>query len=208
VAGLAVDPAPGPIELRTHGGVTWLPFGHADADTLARAERVLAGDPRWLRRSVTALAPDAEFVLVDTPPGISPWVAQALSMADEVLVTLAPETLGTASLAEVDRFYRAHLRDSHAGVVGYVLNRFDPRRPADRSLKLGLRAVLGERLRCVVHHDAAVQQQLGHRRLAAEACPDSLLVTDLTALAETLVARGDALLAPGEGARVDAGGRS
>lgn len=175
---------------RERGAVAWLPFGASNEVELAEAEGRVARDADWLRLRLEAFTPaDCEYVILDTPPGRTPWGRQALAVADQVLVVVCPHPAAYAVLPATEALLAEALGPAHHDAV-YLLNRFDGRSALDRDGAASLRAALSERvLPFAIQSDEVVREALAHRRTVIHEAVDSQVTADYVQLAEWLGAR-------------------
>ncbi len=96
-------------------GVKFIPFGVVRKSELAEFEAVLQQHPHWVRDQILALNQGAfDFVVLDTPPGASVFLQQALRSAHYALGVVLADA---ASFVTVPRLlslvdeYTAHRRD-------------------------------------------------------------------------------------------------
>ncbi|KAF1021386.1 MAG: Cellulose biosynthesis protein BcsQ [Paracidovorax wautersii] len=169
-------------------GVAVLPFGEDERDAL---EARLQHDGGWLRAQLASMGLAAEtVVLIDTPPGASAYLRQALAVAQLALVVTLPDASSYATLPGMEKLlqhYCAGRPDFLASA--YVINQMEATRQLSRDVGELLRAELGARLAGVVHQDAAVGEAVAFRRSLLEYAPDSQACRDLQACALWLDAR-------------------
>ncbi len=164
-----------------------LPFGPLTGAQIAGLEAASAREPQWLQKRLAAFVPnETEFLVLDTPARASPWLKQALTLADTVLVVLGPDAAGYATLPATE----ALLDEWVPGGQGrrrarYLVNKFDARRALDRDVLSSLRGVIPERTFArAIHADEVVSESLARRRLVVREGPESQVVAELSALAE------------------------
>ncbi len=105
------------------------------SDALADAAEELAARPDYERRFpelIAAARRSYDFILIDSPPGIGPWSAQALLVADWVVVPAQPSDLDVMSAGKMCDFLEQQVRQANPGVrlLGVLLQQ------ADRRLRL------------------------------------------------------------------------
>jgi cellulose synthase operon protein YhjQ len=82
-------------------GVQFIPFGRVLDAELNEFEAALKANPRWIRDGIERLNADTlDFVILDTPPGPSVFLQQALHASDR---TLAVVLADAASFVTVSR---------------------------------------------------------------------------------------------------------
>jgi len=187
-----------------------LPFGALTGAAIAGLEGASAREPQWLQKRLAAFVPnETEFLVLDTPARASPWLKQALAIADAVLVVLTPDAAGYATLPATE----ALLDEWMTGAQGrrrarYLVNKFDARRALDRDVLASLRGVISDRaLARAVHADEVVAEALARRRLVVREGPESQVVAELSNLAEWIETSAAAMRTAGAPTLVVAGAR-
>lgn len=147
------------------GEVEVLPFGALNEADRRAFEQHLDETPNWLGQNLASLGLGAnDVVLIDTPPGASVYLKQALSTTQLVLAVVLADAASYATIPIMEGLlatYCAH-RPGFAGVA-YILNQVDPSRRLSRDVVKVLRANLGERLLPeVIHQDQAVGEALAY----------------------------------------------
>lgn len=172
-------------------GVYVLPYGVVnEADRIAY-ERHLEEHPQWLLDQLESLAlpPDA-LVLIDTPPGPSVYMQQALSAAHNVLVVSLPDAASYAALALMKRLVQAYCipRPDFSEVL-YVLNQVDSARQLSKDITRVMSDTLGERLVGVIHEDQAVREALAYDQSILEYDAQGQAAADMRQCAEVVAKR-------------------
>ena len=172
-------------------GVLLLPFGAIDDEHQIDIERHLADHPDWLGDTLARfqLPPDT-LVLLDTPPGPSVYLQQALRVASVAIVTVLPDAASFATLPLVERMVDKYCRD-RAGFIAslYLVNQVDAARRLGRDVLQALRAQHGDDLLPVVHQDQAVSEALAMAVDVRRHAPHSQATEDFVQCARRLLAR-------------------
>jgi cellulose synthase operon protein YhjQ len=159
-----------------------------DSDTQT-FEMHLEAHPSWLADNLRILGLGADdIVLIDTPPGPSPYLRQALSVAQRVLIVLLADAASYATIPQMSRLvdtHCAHRPDFQGSHL--VVNQVDTARHLARDVLNAMRSVYGEKVLAVVHYDQAVGEALAHNENVFEYAPHSLAARDFTACAEKLM---------------------
>ena len=117
-------------------GMRLLPYGSLAETDRREFERMLDRDPQWLRQQLAALpiAPGT-IILIDTPPGGSVYLQQALLAADLALMVLLPDAASFVTIASMERWLAEYCR-SRAEFAGsyYLVNRMNAARPLCRDV--------------------------------------------------------------------------
>lgn len=176
---------------RGRAGVVLLPFGDVDDDVQIAFEGHLAAHPGWLSDTLAGFdLPPGTIVLVDTPPGNSVFLQQALRASHVGIVTLLADAGSFATRSTVDRMVDKHCRP-RADFIGctYVVNQADASRRLNRDVLQALRAELGDSLLGVVHQDQAVCEALASALPVRRYAPHAQAAEDFAQIAARLLAR-------------------
>ena len=145
------------------GGVGVLPFGALNETDRRRFEQHLDADAQWLGRSLDGLGLGAEdLVLIDTPPGPSVYLKQALSTAQFVVTVVLADAASYATLPMMAGLLSTycHGRADFAGAA-YIVNQVDESRQLTSDVIKVLRSSLaGHMFPGVIHLDQAVSEAL------------------------------------------------
>ena len=159
------------LHFRTPDGLRVLPFGNVSEEECLDLERHLVDHPEWLRDNLARLHLERDAViLVDTPPGPSIYLQQALSVADMVLVVLLTDAGSYAVLPATETLLRHYATFRH-GFMGsyYVLNQVDASKTLSRDVMEVVKHDLGPR--CMpfpIHRDEAVSESLAYQKTVLE----------------------------------------
>lgn len=170
-------------------GVDCLPFGALTDQDRRHLEQQLQADPQWLRRNLDALGlTTGSIVIIDTAPGGTTYLPQALQASDLALCVLLPDAASFVTLPSMTRWY-AEAAERNPVLRGYfLLNRMNGSRALCRDVDAALTRDLGERLLPVkISFDTAVEEALAAQLPMLKYAPQSLASRDLVALAEWLV---------------------
>jgi chromosome partitioning protein len=194
--GLAVQALQGlrlrPAIYRSEFGVDVLPYGLVSEPDRREFEDILAADPGWLRHAIEELElQPGTMVVIDTPPGASSMLHQALAAADFALMVLLPDAASYATVPSMERWLAeaSAARGEFQGGA-YLVNRMNGARLLCRDVLAALQQLLGDRLlHQQIHFDAAVEEALACHMPLIHYAPDTLAVRDIAAVADWLVAR-------------------
>lgn len=158
--------------LTAPNGARVLPYGLVDEDDREAFERYLDEYPTWLGDSLTGLKLGRnEVVLVDTPPGPSAYLRQALRNADLAIVVALPDAASYATLGLMNRLTLTYCQHNtkFAGHV-YLINQLDSAKTLARDVVEIIKDKHGRELLGTIHQDQAVSEAL--------ACDQSVLEYD------------------------------
>jgi cellulose synthase operon protein YhjQ len=177
--------------VRAPSGVDVLPFGRLDETDLLALEQQIAGDPHWLSHRLQRLElPDDTVVILDTPPGISSYLRQALSAASFVVSVMLADAASYATLPQIENLilrYQGMRPGSLESVC--IINQVDDTLPLSSESVDLIRNVLGERVIGLVRADRFVSEALAHGQTVFESSTDSNGRADLMQCAAWMLRR-------------------
>lgn len=181
----------GSVITQIASGIHVLPYGVVNESDRVAFEKHLEAHPDWLAQQLQALALPADaIVLIDTPPGPSVYMQQALSAAQVVVVISLPDAASFAALALMERLVQTYCTPRPDFVETlYVLNQADNARQLSKDITRVMQDTLGDRLVCVVHEDQAVREALAYDQSLLEYDPQGQATADLRNCARSLAQR-------------------
>jgi cellulose synthase operon protein YhjQ len=174
-----------------HGGVMLLPFGDVDDERQIAFEQQLARNPNWLGETLARFGlPEDMLVVLDTPPGPTVYLQQALRAADFGVVAVLADAGSFATLPIVERMLDKYSRPraDYLG-TGYVVNQVDPGKRLNHDVFEVLRQQLRPDLLGVLHLDQAVPEALASAVPVQRYAPMSQATQDIASCAERLLER-------------------
>lgn len=187
-----------------HAGQPWQAMGrvsedgvrvvaHGMIDELQRPdfEHALQHDPLWLARHLAEMEiAEGAIVVIDTPPGPSVYLRQALSVANLAMVVSLADPASYTSLPQIDKLIAAYTqgRDDFAG-ASYVINQVDYSRQLNKDITQILRGLLGKRLVGIVHRDQSISEALAYNRNVLGYDPNGRGCHDVLDCAQALIGR-------------------
>lgn len=155
---------------KTKSGIHVLAFGQPSEAVRDDLESKLRNEPDFLACKLRDMRlPENMVVLLDTPPGPSVYLKQALAAANVALLVLLCDAGSYATVPMSKRLIDTYCQD-RPGFIGYacVVNQVDVSRQLNRDVLQGLKAFFGSRIVGLVHQDQAVAEAL--------ACQESVLL--------------------------------
>jgi len=147
--------------LKGHAGTQVLPYGAAGVMRQRAFKHLLDEEPKWLLKKLADMRlGSGDVVVLDTPPGCTPYLDQALSVADQVVTVVTPDAASLMVLDQAEQWFEHILGEQALTRCVYVVNRFDATRAFHQDMLDILRRHLGERLLGVVPFDEKVAQAL------------------------------------------------
>jgi len=182
----------------TPSGVALLSYGECTETQRRDFEGRLIDNPRWLVERLNQLSmPDNAVVVLDTPPGPSVYMTQALTAATVALTVVLPDAGSYVTLPQMKSLFdtycigRSEFRD-----YGVVVNQSDQSRALSRDVLSMLRASFGERIVGRIHQDQSISEALAWGQSVLQYAPFSEGASDLRVCAKWVSAR---LSSPGAG---------
>jgi cellulose synthase operon protein YhjQ len=169
------------ICVRGDSGVHVLPYGQVNENDRETLEQQMREQPDWLAKHLQALGLGASgVVLLDTPPGPSVYLRQALSCADLVLVVTLADAASFATLPLMEGMIEQYCeqRPEFLGHA-YVLNQVDNSASLSKDAQRVVTGRLGDRVVGAVHRDVAVAEALAFGKSVVEVTPYSQASHDL-----------------------------
>ena len=180
-----------PLCLPTTSGVFVLPHGTMDESLRPTFEAHLDQDPYWLGRHLENLQlADGAVVILDTPPGPSAYLRQALAIAQLAIVTSLSDAASYTAMSMSDTLIRNYTkgRTDFRGSY-YLINQVDRSRQLNKDIAQIMSNLLGDHLIGVIHRDQSVSEALAYNRTAIDYDPNGQGAHDILAVAQTLSAK-------------------
>ncbi|MGE4336155.1 MAG: cellulose biosynthesis protein BcsQ [Pigmentiphaga sp.] len=150
----------------TESGVIVLPYGMVNETDRQIFETVLAKEPSWLSRHLAGLGLDDDAIIVlDTPPGPSIYLRQALTAANLVVVITLADAASYATLPMIEGLIETYCV-GRPGFIdhAFLINQVNRSRQLAKDVVLSMQASLGDRVVSLVHQDQAVGEALAYNQ--------------------------------------------
>lgn len=171
-------------------GLHVLPYGALDETDRMALEQAMDSQTDWLAAHLQTLGlPDDAVVVLDTPPGPSAYLRQALRTADLVVVVALADAASYATLPLMQRLVQTYYQSG--GEVAdalYVLNQVNSSKVLSKDIADVMRVNLGQRLIGAIHEDEAVCEALAYDTNTLDYAPYSQATADFVACAQQLKA--------------------
>jgi cellulose synthase operon protein YhjQ len=137
-------------------GTRVLPYGATSEKERRTFERDLEEGNHWLSGKLARMNLDAsDVVVIDTPPGRTLYLDQAVDVADHVVVVITPDAGSFMVLDQIE-----NLLEGRADHCSYIVNQFDTSRTFCQDMLKVLKRRLGTKLIGVVPLDHAISEGL------------------------------------------------
>lgn len=170
----------------TSSGVHLLSYGQSNESERLAFEHGLRDEPDWFASRVKQLGlADDAIVVVDTPPGPSLYMTQALNAATVALAVVLPDAGSYLTLPQMTALFDTYCvgRDGFVD-FGFVINQVDQSKALNRDAAAMMRASLKERVAGRVHQDQAVSEALAFGQSVLHYAPYSEAASDVRTCAK------------------------
>jgi cellulose synthase operon protein YhjQ len=170
-------------------GVTCFPYGFAEEPTRMAFESLLNEHPDWLKQQLDGLALSKNaLVLIDTPPGPSPYLPQALASSALALVVLLPDAASYATVPAMETYLDEMIPLNPDLQSAYVVNQLDESDPLGSDMNRTLRQYLRDRfVPVMVNSDEALREALAVQQSVLAYDPHGQASHDINTLATWLL---------------------
>lgn len=171
-------------------GVQFIPFGRVAETELEQFEQALRADSGWLAAGLDRLyGGNYDFVLLDTPPGPSVFLRQAMQAAHRALVVVLADAASYATIPKMLALIEGYTEQRHDFQGAHlVLNQMPTQSVLGHQVRSTLQSNYAALLVPVsVHRDSAVAQALAFERPVLEFEPGCKASLDLQYLADWLL---------------------
>lgn len=175
----------------TLSGVALIAYGQHDEARRQAFESLLAQDASWLANKLSRLGlADETIVVLDTPPGPSVYMTQALTAASFALVVALPDAGSYVTLPQMRALFESYcIGRPGFHDYGFVVNQIDQSRKLGRDVAAMLRASFGERVVGRIHQDQAISEALAFGQSVLQYAPHSEGASDIQACARWISER-------------------
>jgi cellulose synthase operon protein YhjQ len=168
-------------------GVFFIPFGRASDEDLEEFRSVLLKEDQWVRNRIASLISCGfDYVFLDTPPGASVYLEQAINAANKAIVVVLPDAASFLTLAKTSSLIEQYSagRSDFLGAVR-LINQM----PTESRLGHQVRdAIYADSampvVPLVIHKDSAVSQSLAFEQPVLEYEPGTMASLDFQYLAD------------------------
>lgn len=172
-------------------GVFVLPYGRVNEPQRRAFEARLNNDPQWLAQHLSDLElAEGALVVIDTPPGPSVYLQQALSVANVALVVSLADAASYTTLPMIEDLIETYTaeRDNFFGAA-YLINQVDHSRQLSRDITKIMQGLLEHKVVGVVHRDQSITEALAYNRNVLSYDPNGRGCHDIIECAQDLLRR-------------------
>ena len=174
-------------------GLHFIPFGRISNQELDEFQSELGNNPNWLSHNLAALSPlHFDFIIIDTPPGPSAYLEQALQATKIAVHVVLPDAASYLGLSKFEELVasttqqREHFQGAHK-----LINQM----PVNNLLAHEVRKALyadavtsnSPNIPLCIHYDVSAAQALAHETPLLEHQPQTIASLDFQYLADWVV---------------------
>lgn len=147
-------------------GVNFVPYGQCGEVQRMRFEQTLEQQDGWLRKKLEAAnLPADTIVLLDTPPGPSAYLKQAIDAADFLLVVMLADAASYSTFPEMEELIATYGQRQHQQIESaYIINQGSQRQLAQDVLALFSERLGKRMIPFVVPESSRVEEALACER--------------------------------------------
>lgn len=179
------------IGIPSSAGVFVLPYGSVSEDRRRAFESQLDDEPLWLAHQLSDLQlADGAVVIIDTPPGPSLYLQQALAVANVALIVSLSDAASYTALPLIENLIKTYTaeRTDFLGMT-YLINQLDSSRQLSKDITQIMLGQLGQQVVGVVHRDQSISEALAYNRDVMEYDPNGRGCLDVVNCARTILDR-------------------
>lgn len=168
-------------------GVKFIPFGRVDEAELEEFEDELRQNRNWVADGIASLDDGSiDFVLLDTPPGPSVYLQQALAAAHRALAVVLADAASFATVPKITSLVQQYTapRSDFRG-MHLLINQMPAQSRLGHQVRTALNAnYVAQMVPVAVHQDAQVSRALAFERPVLEYEPGCKASLDIHYLAD------------------------
>lgn len=170
-------------------GMKFIPFGRAHDDELDEFSNQLKINPNWVADGIESLGDEYDFVFLDTPPGPTVYLHQALRAANRALVIVLADAASYATLPKITALVEQYTagRTDFAG-MSRLINQMPTRGRLGHHVRDAIFANRDEHVvPVVIHKDERVSQALAFERPVLEYYPGCKASLDIQYVTDWII---------------------
>ena len=171
-------------------GMKFIPFGRVNQAELEEFLAELNAHPRWLADGIASLDTiGLDFVIIDTPPGPTVFLKQALEAAHRALVVVLADAASFASLPKITSLVE-HYTAGRTGFLGTsrLINQMPTRSRLGHQVRAAMMSDQNSlTVPIAVHKDERVSQALAYERPVLEYDPGCKASLDIQYVTDWLI---------------------
>ena len=171
-------------------GISFIPFGRVSEAELEDFEVELKAHPHWLSDGIESLGSVAfDYIILDTPPGPSVYLHQALLVAHRAIVVVLADAASYATIPRISSLIDEYVANRMDFVgMQLLINQMPTQGKLAHKVRSALYADYSNQLVPVaIHRDTNVSQALAFERPVLEYEPGCKASLDIQYLADWLL---------------------
>jgi cellulose synthase operon protein YhjQ len=172
---------------QSQGNPEVLPFAMLNESDYEAFTTQLAEQPNWLMHGIQSLnLKDNDYLVIDTPPGRSLYLQQALRAANLALIVIQPDAATYATIPAMESLLLHYAKSNeYSTESAYLLNNVDSSKALTRDIVDLLRSNFDDRLvPTIVHQDETVRESLASDQLLVDYDPHCEAALDIANCAQ------------------------
>lgn len=170
--------------------VKFIPFGRVSESELMDFESELKKHPTWVSDGIDSLSEDEfDFAVIDTPPGPTVYLQQALLAANRALIIVLADAASYASISKIELLVNEYTRAQSSFMgTNILINQMPTQGKLAHQVRTAIYADYGDRVVPVaVHRDTRVSQALAFERPVLQYEPGCKASLDIQYVADWLL---------------------
>lgn len=174
-------------------GVDFIPFGRVTEEELLEFEAGLEARPTWVATALQGLQSIGyDYILLDTPPGATVYLQQALNAAARALIVVLTDAASYSSLRKILKLLAEYKKDpaNRMATTHILLNQMQEDSELAQQVRAAMMDSYGSKMApMVIHRDALVPEALAYERSVLQYDPHAQASRDIQHLADWLASR-------------------
>lgn len=195
IAGLAREGINAESVFESPFGVSFIPFGNVVDQELEEFESVLRADANFIHHGLSALdAMRFDYVLIDTPPGATVFLKQALHAANSAIAIVLADAASFTTIPKILSLTAEHTAviDNFQGVK-LLVNQMTEKSVLGQQVRSALYENYAELMIPVaIHKDASVAEALAYERPVLQYKPQGKASLDIQDMVDYLLVESEA----------------
>lgn len=170
-------------------GMKFIPFGRVHEDELNEFSIALKKNPRWVADGIDSLGGGFDFVFLDTPPGPTVYLQQAMQAANRAFVIVLADAASYATLPKITALVEQYT-EGRSDFVGMtrLINQMPTRGRLGHQVRDAIFANPDQQVvPVVIHKDERVSQALAFERPVLEYYPGCKASLDIQYVTDWLI---------------------
>jgi cellulose synthase operon protein YhjQ len=171
-------------------GIKFIPFGRVNEVELEEFESELELHPNWVLDGINSLtASDFDFVIIDTPPGPTVYLHQAMMAAHKALVVVFADAASYATIPKIISLVEQYTADRQDfSGLSLLINQMPVQSKLGHQVRSALYAnYAGKLVPVAIHKDTHVAQALAFERPVLQYEPACKASLDIQSVADWLI---------------------